>query len=622
MHRSKYARTRCAFGAFLVLPLAHHVQAQSGGAPADPWFATEVKRDIPEKQSDDSEDTVVINAKNPKALFRQLKANYDKQAEGNLARRISLLEEMIAIAPGESAAAQKQLTELKKIQTSAIEAIATASAPGRPLRESLADLSPYGAYFAFDPGLLLKLLDSPFANRLDASIRALAREDNATELAAIDQALSAPAISRVFGQRYRESIDRALGSIVQRRWALALDANAPLPGEGLLVSQLLQLPDAKLRLAIEFEGQPDEALRDSLRRSLQRRLGNSFEIAEPLALDAAPELGLRIDATPVQQERIAAETSKNSTIFGSVTEQPNPEFVALVEKYQKAAQGYKDAVENYEIDYQIWLDSIDTTEYDRAQDDFQSARQQVSATSPTLGNGESNPEYASAVQDLEIAQSVANSVEPITTLEPFKPYPHHLRLVEDLFLIPSTIVTTTESTPYVYTERNLTYRFANQAKIALVCAARRELAAAPEISLSRERNWTEVIGASPSDPAVKPGTFSEAELSSTIDLFNAEFAALCAKEFERLASQSAAAAIQRGIAQRQLDQLVLGLALRQTTPGATPLRLDPAALRILAAEPPPSDSQAAAAYRHRCLAAVLSHPSLAQLGIPSDLIPN
>ena len=223
---------------------------------------------------------------------------------------------------------------------------------------------------------------------------------------------------------------------------------------------------------------------------------------------------------------------------------------------------------------------------------------------------------------LQTAEALAASAEPIIMPEPLKPYPHHLKILDDLYIIPPTIVTSTESTPYVYVERSLKYRFANQAKVSLVSNERQQLAAAPEISLNQERSWTENIGASPSDPAVKPGTFSEAELKSTLDLFNAEFAALCSKEFERLASQSAEAALQQGIAQRQLEQVVLGLALRQTTPEAISLRLDPVALRSLAAELPPSGSQAAAAFRQRCLAAILAHPNLAPLGIPAGLMSN
>lgn len=601
----------CALlGAFL--PNATHAQ-QNENSEESPWKnAHKMKK----AGQDTADGDVNLTAKNPKALLRELRKSYESQSEGNLTKRIGILQEMIAVAPKDTADVAAELAKLKSLQSGALKAIADASAPGLELETSLKSISSYATYYGSDPSLLIALLESPFAKRLDSKIRELARSGNVDRLVAIDSALSEPSLSRAFGARYREAIDRAYATVVRDRWMESLQARTPIPGEQLLIGQMLQLPEAKLRLALSYEGESDQRLQDAIRRSFERRLGKSFELVDPQVDAAGSELALSVSAKPIQQEVLASETIKNSTVPGRVTETENPEFVDLVAKYEKAAKGYQTALDLYEAEHRRWIESMDNSDWDRAQNDLNSAKIQVQQTNPTLPNGQTNPEYTAAVETRDTMQAVANSISPVSYPEPVKPYPRHLKILDDLYLIPPTLVSSTEETPYTYTERKLVYRFRDVAKLHMARPNGETLATSYDVELAQERNWIQNVGVEPGDPKVDAGSFSQQELNSSLDIFSLEFASMCAKEVNRLAAQASDRTLAQGIQGKSLDQVFLGLALRQTQESRADLSLDSPTLRSLAQS---AYSSEAALFRRDCLILVLSNPAFSSLNIPREI---
>lgn len=575
----------------------------------DPWFTQEheAPSSVEEPKSDDGKSTIVLKKTNPAAIAKKLKKTLDLVPEGNLSRRISLLEEIVStVNPSERDI--QLLSELKGIKQGALDAINEASQSSSPLVQGIEHLGSYSSYFTADASLLTQLLESDFSDSLSNQISSLSRRGEQVELAAIESAVNEGGLKSIFGSRLKNSMNSASSALIARRWEELARGSAKLPGEAFLVGQLLKQNDKKLGLAIELPAGADPKLTANIGRSIESAWGKSFQLADLESRAYKPEFVLKIDAEDIQISRTTEQKTISSEIPGETIEEPNPEFLKLVERYEKAASAYEAAVSTYDSLYKDYIEKLDDTEYREAQSSLKQADANLKATPPPNGP-EPSPAYEAAAAQYQIAQSLANSVSAPSAIEPAKPYPHHLKILDDLYLLPSTIITSEEKSDYEYTEKELTYRFESEAPLTLTSPWLEEVQADSVVALNQKRKWTQTEGTNPRDPRATDGTYSTYEYESALNLFGLEFSSDCAQELGILleeAKQSLTAA------RSDLRQSLLLLSLNAATSSTNSLALDDGELEELAAfaqNPNVSASQ----FRARCIAAALSKSEFAHL---------
>ncbi|MBK1875729.1 hypothetical protein [Pelagicoccus mobilis] len=587
----------------------------------DPWFTKEHKKHVEEDEKpkrsaipgkeEEKEPTVTIRRTNPSTLVKRMRKELQSVPEANLGKRIALLEQIVYTdrPKEEDIAALEETTELR---TNALNAIDTANQPSLSLEDSVKALAPYSQYYLGDSELLVELLKSDFSNRLNDQVSSLSRRNQTTQLALIKTQIDQAGLSKVFGSRIQTSAGEAASSMIAKRWAELLDETTPLPGEAYLVSQLLGHSISKLSLAVEIPANTDPRLSASIVRGLESEWGNEFQLTTLDQREADPEFVLNIDIQNIQSTNTVEERQVGSKIPGAVVEEPNPDFLELVKRYEKAAEAYQSALEHYEILYEDYIEALNNDEYRNAQEDLNQARENLAATPPPVGdNPQQAQAYASAVGQVQTAEAMARSVSQPIAIEPMPPQPHHLKILENIHLVPSTLIISAEETPYEYTEKSLDFVFEAKAPVQLSVPLAQEVNVQSEVSLNQNREWIANEGVSPRDPSVDSGTYSESEYQSALDMFGLEFATSCANELRSLL-KSAGHELEAQTNTNSLQDSLLLLSLKTATNDTANLKVGEQELAQLSqlAMDPQTDAKS---MRAACLSILLSKTQFAHL---------
>lgn len=501
----------------------------------DPWF-TQQKEGKTEDVSD-SPSAVRISTKRPKALFKQLVSDYQKTPDGNLSKRIALLEEALSVLP-DNAQEQQELAALKETRASLDKALTQASSSA-DLVASLETLSPYARFFRGDSTLLFQLLDSSFAESLHIKARSYSRNSDFQALETLQNAIRKAGLADILGTKITASANTSLARQIAKRWESDSQQFTALPSERYLVTALLGLPDARIPLSIKYPQNVDPKLSRNIQRSIEREWNTRFEIIDKNTIGALkPDFTLEIDATPIATDISQDSQTKESTIPGHIVEEPNPDFMDLTKRYEKAAKAYEIALISYEANYQRYLEQFERGAYEDAQDERDRTFAVLQQTPQTDAFGNQTEEYTAAKAESDAATSLANSMSQSDIPEPPKPLPRHHEILEELYLTPSTIIVSEESTPYEYTATDLDYQFSARANLALKTAVDSRPGNQEVVTLSQQRNWTQNTGVDAKDPAVDDGTFSDQDLSSALDIFSLEFGSRCSEKVSSLIQQS------------------------------------------------------------------------------------
>ncbi len=610
----KKHRLRAALG--LAVPYLFSSFALAQEKPeSDPWFTEERKApEVVEDQSDD-EETVILRKTRPAAIVKKLQKDLAAVPENNLNRRISILEEIVFTAQP-SPEVQQLLAELKAKRQDALQAIIASSSDSMPLEQGIERLAPYSKYYRGDSSLVVKLLSSDFTKRLKDRVSSLGRLNMLVELSSIESKIDEAGLSSIYGTQVKQSVSGATATMVARKWEELTQGLTILPAESYLIGQLLKQNDLKLGLQIDLPADADPRLTQSISRSIESRWGNDFQLTDKNARATTPEFVLKIDVSGIRSTYTTSEKAKQSIIPGAVVEEPNPDFLALVEKYEKAEKTYKAELDSYDARYQYYLESLDDTEHRQAQQNLTQAEERLSATPPPNGP-EVSPEYAAAQIEYQTAKILADSITLPMAIEPQKPYPHHLKILEDLYLVPSTLIISEEKTPYEYTSKELVYRFEAKAPITLESPAVEALEVKSAVTINQKRKWTQNVGVDPRDPAVDDGTYSQSEYDSALDIFGLEFSYYCNEELAKLL-ETAKSKLADKAETAGLHQVLMLLALKNvTSPGNVP-RLDEKELNALA-EFATSHQVSPTEFRAHCLAKLLSKTEFAHLANEEEI---
>lgn len=599
----------------LALPFAFASSQDDTGASAavfDPFFTDTV--DIGGEKVE-----IEVNlppAKNPRSLYRIALDRYDSAPPSHLSKRIALLEEALSVYPDDPKSMAATLDELKAYRSRVLADIHEAGQVSQDLRSALQLIAPHTQVLSGDPSLVVVFLNSDFARQFERQIARLGETKDLDALIEVNALVQQSGANRVLGQRFNRAIRSALATLVAEKW-LGADSRL-LPGENFLAGRLLDDPKRKLSVRLDFPEEAPDNLRRNLRRSFERRWGEDFQFL-PSDTTQPTDFALKVQTSGIETEQDVDAVPVASTIPGQISEEPNPEFMELVEKYEKAAKRYEIALQTYEAEYERYIENAKDEKWSRAQQDLDQAQSLANSITPSGGPGGPGPAYEAAQANLQIARAVANSVTSSATPEPIKPRPTHLNVLDELYLIPSTIVTSEESTPYEYTKKTLNYLLRAHATVELVSEAIR---VSRPIQLQQERIWTENEGVSPRDPSAEPGDFSPQELNSALDLFSLAFGADCAKAFTTMLAEARAAAQPQAFGPEELPKVTLAIALQAQEAGAKPLALtteEVQQLATLAKDPGMSPRQ----FRSHCLALVTqrldSAPTLTREQIESQL---
>lgn len=583
---------------------------------SDAWFSKDHEAAAAENaEENDGQDALFTTGrKSSRALYNRLIKNYEAVSQTNLSKRISVLEEAITTAPKHSKDVQAILAELKERKNDVLEAIESAGQSLSSIDDSIQLLSPHAEYFTGDSSLLFQLLNSSFVDRLDRRIRALGRSSDFDEIAEMKKSITNAGLIQVIGNRFNETTSDALTSIIERRWDVSSREFSPLVGEAFLLGRLIQAPQKKLSVQVVYPSGINPKLSANISRSLERNWGNDFQISSSTR---NPDLILEINGQAIETTRNEGASLVASSIPGKVVEEPNPDFMIMVKRYEKAAKSYAVSMDAYEVNYQRYLDDL------KEGPEVQEAAGRVEQTENDLASALSNP--GSSAADINGAMASASEAKVfmsgVTRMpmpEPRKPIPIHLDILDELYLIPSTIVTSSESTPYEYTTKELDYTFVSEAELALKTSADSNLKVEGSIDLQQKRDWVKNEGIHRSDPTAGPGTFSESELNSALDLFSLSFGTSCSKEFGELLAQANAHLSGSRTASQNIEQAFLKLSLAAQQSGSTSYALSSNEISELA-ELARTSSVSASQFRLACLSLIIEKSELAGTISQQDL---
>lgn len=580
---------------------------------SDPWFKKDHRKEALEESVDRDSDApaVTLNRINKTTLAKRIHKQLNAVPEADLNQRIGLLEQIVDTGRSKDGDVET-LGELRKLKDSALQAIQTASQPDIEIAQSIDVLAPYSNYYRGDSELLVALLKSPFSDRLYDHASGLARRSQTTELANITSKLGAAGLSPILGRGFKSTVGQAATAMIARRWAELSYDKKPLPGEGYLIGQLLGQNIQKLSLAIELPPTADPRLSENITRGIESSWGSAFRLTSSNQREADSEFALKIDVYEIEASSSQKESKIESLIPGAVVEEANPDFIDLVERYEKAAKSYEMAKSTYESMYQDYIEKLDDTEYRDAQQNLGRAKDVLSSTPlPPPGAPTAGSAFAAAQSQYKLAEAMANSVEQPYAVEPTPPHPYHLKILDELYLVPSTIVIGAEETPYEYTEKTLNYQFATEAPITLTSPVFEEVQTSSTVSHNQSREWTKTEGVHPRDPLASTGTYSESEYNSALDLFGLEFATNCSKELTRLL-ETAVDQLSEKVDMSSLPHSLMMLSLQTATGRNPPIEIteeELAELASLAKDP----TVGLVEFRSACLSILLSKTEFAHL---------
>ena len=596
----------CTFATLATLSILSLSHAQSGATSADqepdPWF--EESR----AASEDAEDQKPVRSPSPKrnarALHRKLITQYERIEENNITQRIRILEEAKSIAPNLSKNHQQILADLKHEKTGVLSAIQYASKSSTKIEEGLKALGPYTRYFIGDTTLAIALIDSPLIDKIESRIRILGHRG---EFEAIDQladSIRSSDLNRILAERIDTQVRATLANFVERHWDSSSGAFQALAGEAFLIGCITESEDKKLSVQLDFPHDADQRLKNSIQRSMEHAWSKDFQFGLPDQRSESSDLILKVSLDEIQMERQESATQVSSQILGAITEEPNLEFIAMAEKYEAAAKRYEAEMINYEQLYQLYLEGYDNSNYENAQRDVRQAEQAVKDA------GRFGPVPSELVAQAQIAKSIAGSISSNSALKPIEPVPYHQEVLEQLYLIPSTLITEIESIPYQYTSKNIKYVFSSRADLALSSPVDKTIKFNGNAALQQERGWTKNEGVHPKDPSADPGTYSEAGFDSAVDLFRLEFGTSLSEEFGTLLGKVRTPAPTALRDREDLETLLLRLSLAARSQDGDPYSLSNDELKELAAMARSPDSSSKE-FRLACLDHILRKSGLA-----------
>ncbi len=586
---------------FLISP-ALLIQAQEAD---DSWFDQQLdsQSSTVEKTGEESDSGAKPHRNaSPSAVFNALIKEYERTPEGNLTKRIELLARATQTRPDHSDKAAAKLESLQQQKSNILIQLQRAATLS-PIEEAIASLAPYSRSFSLDIALSQTLIESAFATRIENLTSEAASRDDYAAIQSLKDAIQSAGLSNLVRSRIDPLAKDSQNSAIIRKWNAAFDRQAPLKGERFLVERSLQQEDAKLGISIQIESQDEDRLTEALTTGIARHIDGPFE---PASADQT-DLLITVEIGNVIVNEDIAETTKSSVIPGAIDEQPNPEFVELVTKYEKAAKLYEKAMESYEFQFENWINNRQEGDSEfqqmkmQAQSKMENIRISTSSAAPGSGDpGTSLAEFSAAQAELRAAESLERLSAPLNLPEPIKPTPVHLDILQEVYATPSTIVVSKEETPYDYTSQEIVASFNCKGSLTITNAKATEIADGEPVTLSRKRTYTRNLNVNPRDPVVDAGDYSPQAIDSTKDLFFLEFASECAKKFGDILDEASDRYLDLGLTNRDPQAVVLALSLKASDDGFTLPEDEILKLTKLARDDQVSPQQ----LRNECLASV------------------
>ncbi len=545
------------------------IQAQEAD---DVWFDQQLNSENSPNASPGKEDeggTKFHKKASAPAVFNALIKEYERTPEGNLTKRIELLARATQTRPDHSdeAAATLQSLQLQKKEViTQLESAATLS----PIEQAIASLAPYRHNFSLDIALSQALLESAFAARIETLANEAASRDDYAAIQSLKNAIQSAGLSNLVQSRIDPLAKDSQNSAIIRKWSAALNGKAPLKGERFLIQRALQQDDAKLGVAIRIKSESDTKLNSPLETTIARHIGDRFAPSSPDHAD----LLVAIDISDITISEKTTESTKASVVPGAIDEQENPEFVALVTKYEKAAKLYESAMESYALQFENWINNRQegTAEFQplkaQAANKLASARVMGETSKPgDEGPSEALTMHFEGQAEMAAVASLERMTAPQNLPEPIKPIPVHLDILQEVYATPSTIVVSKEETPYDYTSQKIVSTFNCKGSLTIADTRAAEISDGEPVTLTRERTYTRNLDVNPRDPVVDAGDYSPEALDSAKDLFLLEFASECAKKFDGLLTDASESYLDLGLTNRNAQAVVLALSLKASNDG-------------------------------------------------------
>lgn len=550
----------------LLLFPALPIQAQD--ADDDTWFDQQLNSSgtSSEASGEASDGDAKFRKKtSPTAVFNALIKEYERTPEANLTKRIELLARATKTLPDQSskaAATLESLQQQKREIITELERAATLS----PIEQAIASLAPYRHNFSLDIALNQALLESAFATRIEDLASEAASRDDYESLQSMKDAIQSAGLSNLVLSRIGSLSTDSQNSAILRKWSAALEGQAPLKGERFLIQRALQADEARLGISIQIESKSNKQLAEPMKTSIARQMGDRFTPSSPDLAD----LLIAIDLSDITISEKVTETMKSSIVPGAIDERENPEFVALVAKYEKAAKLYESAMEAYELQFENWINNRQeggAVDFQHMKAQAQSKMESIRVAANTAEPGSGSPgaawaEHAAAQAELRAAEGLEQLSAPQNLPEPVKPAPLHLDILERIYATPSTIVVSKEETPYDYTSQKIDATFNCKGSLAIADASVSPTAKGQFVALSRKRTYTRNLDVNPRDPVVDPGDYSPEAIDSTKDLFLLEFASECAKKIDVLFAEASERYLSIGLESKDPQAVVLALSLK------------------------------------------------------------
>lgn len=526
--------------AFAVTP-ALHAQS-SDAAEDDPWFSKEREVGLPEGEVEKSE-ALIQKGPNAWTTYQRVLKALKETNEHDLITRISLVEQAMAAYPKFADKHEPLHKELTALLAKIRQDLDQAGRSNQSVEQALDTIAPYRDYFIADTTLLVELLHTKLMASVDEQLRSISRHEDFARIDAIEAKLDAHRLNPILGQRFRSIMTDSLAGRIERRWSKASSGLGSPAGADYLVGRLIEAEDLKLTLKLQTPSNADRTLQSGIKKGLEQGWSRDFRIVTADSTTAKADLILNLVASDIETRVEEQSSILESSIPGKIVEEPNPDFMKLTKKYEKEAKRYEAAMEAYETNYGEYMRQFEDNSGQHLTDmlggpvtESSAAPTTVSAPSGPGAEGfvdpRSEPLHESVARN--IAEVQANAISMINIPEPRMPEPLHLAILEELYLTPSTIVISSESTAYEYTTKSLEYTFRSSAELAVATPTGTPIQAKESVNLTQQRNWTQNLGVSPKDPAVSEGDFSDQALNSAKSIFSLEFGARCAKSLDSL----------------------------------------------------------------------------------------
>lgn len=600
-----------------VLSLASIIALAPAALPqdeSDPWFSEtrEVKDIAAEEEPSKS---LVQTGTDSWATYRRIMSDYKNTPDENLNGRIRLLKAAMSSFSKSIDKHQDELASLEKKLDSIKAQLSRADLDGLSVEQQIALVSADRRHFLADTTLLIELLNSKLMQSIERKLGALGRNGEFERLERLEQEVATQGLNSIMGDRFETVMRLTLNGHIERRWQKSkVDLGAPA-GADYLVGRLINAPGLKLTLRVITPADADEALRTGIRKGIEQRWVNDFNVVMDDQPPRTADLQVEIDLNAIDTQVSEQSATVASTIPGQITEEPNPDFLALSKKYEKAARRFQVALDAYGASYEEYLRQFEDGYGDHLQNQLDSLDDTSAPPPPPSGGPESAGQGESFAESTarNIEEVTSNSAQSISVPEPRMPEPTHLKILEDLYEMPSTIVTSGESTEYQYLQRKLKYTFRSETVLEMKSHTGATLQAKDTVELQQERVWTKNEGVRATDPTVTEGDFSTHAINSAKLLFGLEFGARCARSIGSLLDETASK-LQTDPSATDLEKTLLSLSISVQRGDHPKFALNAQELRALArlAEDPTLSNQE---FQEECLRLIAKKGDLQALSL-------